>query len=261
MPNENTGNLITAIKVAKNSVKITLSNSDTLVVSHDDYVSNYYFVGKELTNKEIETLKSSMQDKAVYDYAYKLLANGRYTEYKLREKLKFKTKNKELIDRVINKLKDIHLIDDISYIEDFVEQETSKHYGHKKIINDLLIKGISKESLQDIPVNPSVERENALYWLKIGENKYAKYNSNKKKSLFYNFLISKGFSNEIAKEVTNKLSATSEKENFTLCKNDYKKAKNRLIKKYQGRELKEKTIASLLSKGYSMKEIIKVMEE
>ncbi len=262
MPKENSGSfIITDIKKYKNSVKLLFKDNQSLLISGDDYVSSYYYVGKELSLDDIAYLNKSKERQKLYKYAYTIALNNRYTEAKLRDKLHLKSKDKEVIDKIIDKLKNIHLIDDIEFVKDFVSLENDKHYGYKKIISDLLEKGISKEYLSSIEVNTTLEREKALYWLEKGENKYTKYNTNKKKALFYNFLLQKGFSNEIAKEVTNKLKPASLEDNESLCKKEYEKVKTRLIKKYKGKVLKEKIIASLLSKGYSIKDIMKVMED
>ena len=57
-----------------------------------------------------------------------------------------------------------------------------------------------------------------------------------------------------------KVKDSNQKDELAKLKVDYQKAKTRLSRKYQKKELKQKIIASLLSKGYRMNDILKVIE-
>ena len=81
-----------------------------------------------------------------------------------------------------------------------------------------------------------------------------------KKSHTYNAYISLGFSKEIASEMTNLVKSDSPKDEYEKLYKDYKKIKTRLERKYKDKELKQKIIQSLLSKGYKINEIMKLME-
>ena len=71
---ENTGNIIKNIKISKKKVILYFSDSK-LEISHFAYSQDFFYVGKSLTNKEMEILEENT-----------LLEEG--MEYALNNKLK-----------------------------------------------------------------------------------------------------------------------------------------------------------------------------
>ena len=70
-----------------------------------------------------------------------------------------------------------------------------------------------------------------------------------------------GFALDVALEVTSELSLLDNKKEQALLKKDYELVRTRYSRKYKGRELREKILASLLRKGYKGKDIFKMMGE
>ena len=56
------------------------------------------------------------------------------------------------------------------------------------------------------------------------------------------------------------MSDKNNKEELKKLENDFDKALLRLKRKYQGKELKQKVMQSLLQKGYRMNDVINIME-
>ena len=56
MPSANTGKKIKSIKVYKDHVTLTFVKHDSLKISKEAYLSSYLYVGKSLSNKEIDKL-------------------------------------------------------------------------------------------------------------------------------------------------------------------------------------------------------------
>ena len=59
--------------------------------------------------------------------------------------------------------------------------------------------------------------------------------------------------------MASKIKEPNQKEELTKLKVDYQKVKIRLERKYKGKELKQKILSSLLTKGYKMNDILKVI--
>ena len=57
----------------------------------------------------------------------------------------------------------------------------------------------------------------------------------------------------------NKINKPNQKDELDKLKLDYQKAKTRLERKYKGKELRQKILSSLLTKGYKLNDILKVL--
>ena len=62
-------------------------------------------------------------------------------------------------------------------------------------------------------------------------------------------------------DVLNKVKEPNQKEENEKLDKDFPKVMNKYQRKYEGRELKEKVIASLRNKGYKMKDILRKLEK
>ena len=113
MRSENTGkNIIKAIKVSKDHVTLSFAKREKLQISKEAYLSSYLYIGKKLSNNEIDKLNEITALSSLLKYATSLLNKRRYSERKLYEKLIAKEEDKKAVRAVINKLKLMTLIDD-----------------------------------------------------------------------------------------------------------------------------------------------------
>lgn len=251
---------IKSIRILKEKIKITFYGGDTIYTSKEEYTNHFLYVNKEISDKEYKEIILTQEDLSLYKYAYKLVSKKMYTEFALRDKLyKKETANKNNVDKIISTLKSQGWINDKEYIDEYLKYANEKHYGKNKIIQQLLDKGIFKENIDKIIFDEGLEKKKAQYWLNRLSIKYVSKNNKNKKSSSYAFLTNQGFDIDIINEVMGEIKNNNDKEEMSLCKKDYLKIKSRLAKKYKGKELKEKIIASLLSKGYRYQEIFKVI--
>ncbi len=260
MPLKNTGKEIKKIKINKKNVIITFNDKSKLEVTPEALTVTYLYVGKSLDNKTINELKAFSKNAKLLKYAMSLLKRGHYSEWKMREKLYAKEANKHDVDLIIKQLKEHDLINDQMLVLDWVEYGEERLIGKNKILQELSNKGIFEEQLKKIKFNHQNEKKKALANLPKLEKKYAKYAYEQKKQHIYHGLISLGFDNDIVNEVINKIKAKDNKDEKEKLNKDLKKVYERLSRKYEDRELKEKVFASLRSKGYKLNEIIKEWE-
>ena len=59
--------------------------------------------------------------------------------------------------------------------------------------------------------------------------------------------------------MTSKIKSPNKSDELSKLKSDYIKTKTRLERKYKGKELRQKILSSLLTKGYKMNDILKVI--
>ena len=250
---------ITKIKILKNKVNISFDNSNKLSIDKEVFTNFYLYEGKELTKEEYKSILELNDTNKLLQYALKLRSKAIYSEYKLREKLYSKEASKRSVDKVIKILKGYDLIDDKAYASDLVEYYNSLNYGENKIKTKLSDKGIFKETIDKIKFPISIEKKKANNLLPKLEKKYDKYNASSKKSHIYNAYLLEGYSRELASEMTSKIKSPNQKDELDKLKSDYLKTKTRLERKYKGKELKQKILSSLLTRGYKMNDILKVL--
>ena len=251
---------ITKIKILKNKVSITFDNKSKLSIDKNVYTNFYLYEGKEIDKKEYKSLIDLNNSNALLEYALKVRAKSLYSEYQMREKLYKKEASKKEVDKVIKILKGYDLINDEAYARDLLEYYNSLNYGKNKIIHKISEKGIFDKEINKLSFPVSIERKKANNNLSKLEKKYDKYNYSSKKSHIYNAYIQLGFDSDISNEMINKISKPDSKSEKEKLQNDYKKAKTRLERKYQGKELKQKIIQSLMQKGYRLNDIINLVK-
>ena len=250
---------ITKIKILKSKVNISLDNGSKLSIDKDTFTNFYLYEGKELSKEEYKNITELNNSSKLLAYALKLRSKSLYSEYKMREKLYQKEASKKEVDKVIKILKSYDLIDDKAYALELVEYYNSLNYGENKIRTKLSDKGIFKEQIDKIKFPVSIEKKKANNLFPKLEKKYSKYNASQKKQHIYNAYLQEGFSVEIASEMASKTKEPNQKEELTKLKSDYQKVKIRLERKYKGKELRQKILSSLLTKGYKMNDILKVI--
>ena len=250
---------ITKVKILKSKVSVSLDNGKKLSIDKEVFTNFYLYEGKELTKEEYKKIIDLNNSNKLLQYALKLRSKALYSEYKMREKLYNKEANKKEVDKVIKILKGYDLIDDKAYTQELVEYYHSLNYGENKIKTKLSDKGIFKEQIDKIKFPISIEKKKANNILPKLEKKYSKYNASQKKQHIYNAYLSEGFSAGIASEMISKVKEPNQKDELTKLKSDYLKVRTRLSKKYKGKELRQKILSSLLTKGYKMNDILKVL--
>lgn len=250
---------ITKVKIYKSKVTITFDKSKKLDIDKEVFTSFYLYEGKEVSSKEYKAILDLNNSNKLLQYALKLRSKSLYSEYKLREKLYAKEASKSQVDKIIKIMKANDLIDDKAFAFDLVEYYNSLNYGENKIKTKLLDKGIFKETVDKMRFPLSIEKKKANNIFPKLDKKYDKYNDTQKKSRIYNAYLSEGFSRDIASEMISRVKEANKKDELDKLKSDYLKAKNRLARKYKGKELRQKIISSLLTKGYRLNDIVKII--
>ena len=260
MASKLTGKKIRKVRICKSKVVITFTDKTKMDISYDTYTSFYLFDGKELSYDELKDIKEVNSISALLNTALGIVKKAVTTEKRLKEKLYAKGGDKRKIESVIKTLKENNLIDDKAYIQDFLIYAAEKKMGQFKITEELRKRGIEEKDLKSLHFKETKELEKAKSLLSSLERRYSKYNYLEKKQHIYSNLVSHGFTSEIASSVSSLIKADSKQESNVLAK-DFAKAYTRLSSKYDGRELYDKVIKSLLQKGYKYQEIKKKIEE
>lgn len=91
------------------------------------------------------------------------LQSARKTEHQIEDLMRRKGLTDDYIGIIIHRLTELHLLDDVSYAEDYVASR-SAYQGRRRVTQDLMRKGVKKDIIDRAfeDTNPDDEREVAL---------------------------------------------------------------------------------------------------
>ena len=196
----------------------------------------------------------------LFNLAVKRLIVRDYSPSKLREYLLKKNKNKIVVDQVIKKLEKYQLLNEDELIERIIEYCDSKHYGYNRIILMLKDRQISLNKINNIKLDHQRETKEAIEQAKRLVKRYKKKNTVNLKRNIYSALIRYGFDENIASLESSKVYNSPSNE-LNMLKLDYSKLVSSYSRKLKGKELNNKIVKSLLSKGYRKTDIQHVLKE
>ncbi len=163
-------------------------------------------IGEELNQKEIDQILKSEVKKESKDAALKFLSYRMRSEKEVRDKLKKKEFARDIIDEVIGDLKRVNLLDDYEFTSAWIRDRISnKPRGRTLLKQELWKKGIKEEIiekvLKDYFEDEDEELNLAKKLLEKRKKRYENLNKNVAKRRMMSFLLRRGFSYEIVKEV------------------------------------------------------------
>jgi len=163
-------------------------------------------IGEELDQKKIDQILESEVKKESKDAALKFLSYRMRSEKEVRDKLKKKEFANDLIDEVIKDLKRINLIDDSNFASAFVRDKISnKPQGKILLKQELWKKGIKEEIIVKVLKEYFEDEEEELNLaknlLEKRKKRYENLDKNVAKRRMMSFLLRRGFSYEIIKQV------------------------------------------------------------
>lgn len=166
-------------------------------------------MGKELSDKEVEKLIS--EDKIVRgkEYLLRLLSRRVYSRYEISNKLNSKGYPENIISNLILWLENKNYINDELFASMWAQfRLQNKPIGRYKLNQELRVKGIKMEVIQKVIDKTYKEIDETtlarnLIEKKIESSKIKNIKIDPKK--IYNFLLRRGFSGEVSKNIYNEL--------------------------------------------------------
>lgn len=252
-------NINKIIKLKNNKYKILID--DEFIITYDNVILENELLYKKKLDKELyNKIKKDTEYYDIYDKVVKHILKKRRSEKEVKCYIEKYTTNKNYVENIINKLKNINLINDLEYCKSFINDRVylSKN-GINKIKNDLLNQDIPLEiieqELKNIDINIINQRLEKIIIKKINSNK--KYSFNQLKQKILNELIILGYDKKMILEVID----NNTKDDNDIIKKEYNKLYNKLKTKYEGYELCSKIKQKLLIKGFTNEEINLLINE
>lgn len=265
---------IEAQKKKDNRVNIFINDEFAFGCSSELVYYHNLAKGKEINVEELKEVIVEDNYLTAKTKTLKYIERALKSEFQVREFLQKKEYEDNVIDRVIEFLKEYKFIDDEYYAKAFVTQNI-RIEGKGNIKYKLIKKGISEDIINNTLSEISSEDEEEVA-LKLAEKKLKvlcknEGNINKIKSKLNTFLISKGYNFDTIKSVVNKLEIREEKniEEFTeysyeqVKENQWDELLSVAEKRYERLskseedviKIKKKLQDFLLRKGYNYSDI------
>lgn len=255
MHSNNIGKQIKKLRISKNSILITFIDKSTLSVPFDCYEKYLLKEKKILSDKQYKELYDAHIINKNKDYLLKLISKHSYSKKQIKEKLIKRKLNNDQIKTLIDYLEKYHLLNDDTYISDFIRCSNTKNHSLNRIKNELVIKGIPIEKVNSITSDYSIEyrKANNLISPKLRYQETYSYQLKKKK--IYETLIRQGYEKDIIEDIIKEKLIYSYEEEMKNLRKEYSIAFSKYRFKYLGDLLYKKVIQYLLRKGYSLKDI------
>lgn len=239
-------------KTSNGKYKVYLDNNEVINTYDEVILKNNLLFHKEV---DIELLNELSKDNDYYELYNKclILINKKLrSEKEIREYLAKYTSKESDIDSIINKLKEIGLINDIEYVKAYISDRINlSSDGPLKIANDLskhdIDYSIINTYIEDIDQEVVDEKIKKYISKKITGN--TKYSSYMIKNKIISELLNNGYKEDDIIRILN---------NYDISSNidkEFSKQYKLLAKKYSGNELIIKLKNKLYQKGFKKEEI------
>jgi regulatory protein len=162
--------------------------------------------GQEIEQKKIEKIILSEIKKETKEAALKFLSYRMRSEKELRDKLRSKGFVKDIIDEVIEDLQRVNLLNDHEFASAWIRDRLSNNLRGKALLKqELYKKGIKEEIIKKILkeyfADETEELNLAKRLLEKRKRRYENLESNVAKRRISDFLLRRGFSYDIVKQV------------------------------------------------------------
>jgi len=168
------------------------------------------FQGKEVDQEEIQKLIDEKERTEAKQKVIRLFNRRIYSEHEIIEKLAKKGYEENVIQKVVQELKENSLIDDYLFTKAFVHDRLLlKPEGSFQIACELKNKGVSKKIIENVFIEEKIAEGDFDRALEIAKKRLEILKSIKDKKTvkrrLYNFLIRRGFSYDIIKNILDQL--------------------------------------------------------
>lgn len=185
-------NLVLQIEACNNKYKIILDNEISFLLYKSDIKAYGLEEGAEINEEKYNELMDMLYKRAKERALY-ILDKTPKTQKQIRDKLVMGLYPDVIIEKVILFLNKYDILNDYLYASMYIEYK-SLSKSKKQIMQDLMLKGISKNTIIDALENSGYSDRNSLK--NLIDKKAKKYELNDKSGLkkIYQYLLGKGYS-------------------------------------------------------------------
>lgn len=217
--------------------------------------------GMELSQEDIERIKSADNIEKSYHDALRYLSYRMRTTKELRDYLQKKTIQAEHIEEIINRLTELDLLNDQQYANMYVTSKIcAGTKGPRYIYNELVKKGIPEtmidQALQQYSYTMQLKHATTIAEKRL--NRESKHAYQKQLNLVKAYLQRNGFTSEVIGEALASFqNQHDDEQEWAAILYHGEKLWNRYSKRFTGATLLNKVKAGLYRQGFSIEDINK----
>lgn len=246
------------VKSKNNKYKIYIG--EEVITTYDNVIlENNLLYKKNIDDKLYNKILNDTTYFDIYNKTVKYILKKRRSEKEINIYLNKFVINDNDKNKIINKLKEIKLINDIEYCKAYINDKLylSKE-GINKIKNHLLKENIPvdiiNQELKKVDISILDEHLEKIIIKKIKNNK--RYSNNILKRKIMNEMINLGYDKDkIIHILESNINSDSE-----VLKNEFNKIYNKFKNKYSSYQLENKIKQKLIQKGFKLEDINKLLQ-
>lgn len=239
---------------------LKLDNNERIVTYDDVILKNGLLYHKEINNSLLENLYKDTYYYDIYNKVIKLISTRLRSVHEIREYLNKNNLKDEDKNKIINKLIEIGLLNDLVFAKAYASDKLYlSNYGPNKIYNDLKEHQIDDDIIHDVidSLNSDDIKEKLIKLISKKIKNNHKYSNYILKQKIVNELYSNGFPKNMIIDVYESLEVN---DNSNL-EREYNKLYGKYSKKFDGYELLKKIKEKLYQKGFDINEINSFINE
>ena len=203
--------IVKARRGGRNRVDILFDNDHKITLTYEVFLKNQLKLNQEISEEFLSFLLNEDQKYQVKQSALNYVGRRHHSKNEIRNKLKQKKFSPELVEQTLNDLEQNNYIDDFSFARIFTDEKVkTKNWGKNKIKSELIKRGVASNLIAgviDEKFSDDLEMESGLELARKKLKKLIDRKTDQKKiqTGIYSFLISRGYSYDLCKQIFNKL--------------------------------------------------------
>ncbi|RCX20003.1 regulatory protein [Anaerobacterium chartisolvens] len=178
----------------KDRLSVYVDESYLFSISEEDYIRLNLYEKREITQEEIDYIKTNLNFNSAKSSAIKHLALRIRTECEVRSRLEYMGYDASTVDSAVDELKSMGYLNDVLYVQKYLYDRSKLKPKSKKMLRaELQRKGIQEELIQS--GLDEMEIDEAAIAVSLIKKKFGKYNLKDEKIIkrAYSFLRHRGF--------------------------------------------------------------------
>lgn len=241
-------------KLKNGKYKITLDNDNKIITYDDVILKNNLLFGKEIDLEKLDSISKDTEYYFVYNKLIKYIYTKMRSEFEIINYISKYDLEEKLENEIINKLKEIGLINDNRFMKAFISDKINLSsmgpYKIKSLLKEHKIdEDLINEEISLIDSELINEKVKKIVIKKISFNKkHSNYNLKQK---LISDLINLGYSKEMIIDIIDQNLI----QNNDVLEKNYNLLYKKLSSKYSDAELLKKVKSKLYEKGFNLNEI------
>ncbi|MBP3841499.1 MAG: RecX family transcriptional regulator [Bacilli bacterium] len=241
---------IEKFKKLKDGVYELKLDNENIIFTYEEVILKFeLLINREIDNKKLKEIEKLNDYYKCYYTAIKSIKKKSYSRKELFKKLKDEFEE-YLVNEVLDNIEKLGYIDDKSFANSYINRQiTTTNHGPIRIVRDLEDKGIDKKIIEEEmnAYTDDIEKEKIKKLVTKGINSNHTKGNNFILRKLKNDLVYQGFNIEL---VESELSKIKLEDDSDIREKEYNKIKNKLSRKYSGKELEYKIKEKMAQKGF-----------